>query len=714
MIRIALFAVAGLVLLAVAAIALAPMAIPPGALATRLEAALEEALGREARVAPDLRIATLPTARIRTGEIVIANPAGFDGPHFARIASADLGVRLLPLLARRVEITSFVLEGADIRLQVAADGRPNWAFEGAAAPAPASAESPAPGGEGAGRPAPSGGPALGDLVLGDVRLAGASVSFRDLATGASYDASNIDAAATLRSLDQPMEARVTASVNGAPARFEGRIAPVRPLLEGGSTAISGDARLGGARAEGSADVVLDGGGVSASGSLDARIDDVRALAALFSGAIDAPGPFGAAALSGAFSAEGASFSFRDAAFRLDDIAGEGEVGLDFSNDRPSVRLVARMEDLDLRPYLAAPGSDGAPSEPDRRSGGSARGDDGAPAGWSEEPIDVSVLSAADVAFDLATGAILIDGLSIDESALKGTIRNGVLEARLETLALYEGTGSARLGVDARGRAPKISVKAGLQGLNAAAFAAEALDLDAIEGRASFDIDMTATGASEKALVSSLEGAGSFQVADGALLGVDMGAAAEQAAGVMDRTALEAASGLLSAAGEAKRTPFSALSATFAATGGVLAVSDIAMASERVSMTGAGTIDLPRRTSDLKLRAAYTKSGTGASRSVPLFVGGPFENPRFGVDLERAAGDVARNEIDQVIDRAIGGALKRGDDDKAGAIAGAAKLLGLGKKREEPAKTEEPAEEPPAEETPSEDPPAEDGAGDGGR
>ena len=66
--------------------------------------------------------------RANTGRVEIDNPDGFTQTHFASMDAMSARVKLLPLLSKHVEITSFTLKNPLINLETTIDGRSNWVF----------------------------------------------------------------------------------------------------------------------------------------------------------------------------------------------------------------------------------------------------------------------------------------------------------------------------------------------------------------------------------------------------------------------------------------------------------------------------------------------------------------------------------------------------------------------------------------------------------
>ncbi|MEL7488538.1 MAG: AsmA family protein, partial [Pseudomonadota bacterium] len=155
-------AVLALIVMLAAIVALAPMLIPASQYKGAIEDAATSALGREVSIGDDLSFTLFPQTAFRVSDLKVANAEGFDGATFVEMEAAEIGVKLLPVLSRRVEIKTFVLRKPVLNLARAADGSVNWNLASADAgdaDGDASSETGAPGDV-----------ALNELSLGDVRI----------------------------------------------------------------------------------------------------------------------------------------------------------------------------------------------------------------------------------------------------------------------------------------------------------------------------------------------------------------------------------------------------------------------------------------------------------------------------------------------------------------------------------------------------------------
>ncbi|HHL42337.1 MAG TPA: AsmA family protein, partial [Hellea balneolensis] len=124
-----LFIVLGvLILLLVAAVLILPSLVPSSVYKSRIEEQISTSLGRKVDIAGDVKLSVFPTLKAKAKQVTIANADGFTPSYFAKMDTLEAGVKLLPLLSKKVEITKFNLVNADINLTKAKSGDVNWAF----------------------------------------------------------------------------------------------------------------------------------------------------------------------------------------------------------------------------------------------------------------------------------------------------------------------------------------------------------------------------------------------------------------------------------------------------------------------------------------------------------------------------------------------------------------------------------------------------------
>ncbi|MGE0409619.1 MAG: AsmA family protein [Amphiplicatus sp.] len=628
-----ILALVALVVLLFAILVVAPGFIPVGAYKGRIEAAASEALGRKVAIGDGLRLKIIPQTAFRVEGLEIANEEGFAAPYLARVKAAEIGVKLIPLLSKSVVIDHFILTEPEINLARAADGRVNWNIAGG-------------GKESAG----AGGGEVKDLRLGDVRIIDGKATYADAQGGKNYEASDIDLAIRLDSLQEPLEANGTLVFDGAPAKVDLVLTSLDAMMRREDANLKLDLTLGAAKA--GADVVVKTkDALSYSGPASLSAPDLRAFAAHLGAPIPETPGFEKLAVDGMAAGDANGVKLSNATIKFDAIDATGELALDWAGARPKASGAVEAGALDLRPYLPPP----------------AESAQGFPA-WSEDKIDFSGLKNIDADLNIGAEKIFLNELEFGESRLHLVIENGRMTADIPELGLYGGGGSGRLVVDARPATPTIAGAFDVASVKAEPFALALMRTDRLLGLGGLKFDFTASGSSQAAIMRTLDGSGGFDVSEGALKGVNLTKLAK-AVGEIQKGGLNPAaiaSAVTAAQAPTERTDFSELLSQFTVRNGLVSAPTISLTAPFLAMTGTGSVNLPGQTLDLRLspRARTTMSGEdGASLAIPLRVTGTFSQPKMAVDLE----SLLKGRAEQSVKSIIGGFGK-----KEGAADGAAK------------------------------------------
>ncbi len=109
----------GLVVVAVIALLLL---VDVNAYKPRIEAAATDALGMELKIGGKAALRLVPSVGISVADIHVRNR----GTELAKLGSLRIGVKLIPLLSRNLQITEFILEKPDVLIEKGKDGKFNF------------------------------------------------------------------------------------------------------------------------------------------------------------------------------------------------------------------------------------------------------------------------------------------------------------------------------------------------------------------------------------------------------------------------------------------------------------------------------------------------------------------------------------------------------------------------------------------------------------
>jgi AsmA protein len=633
--------------LAAAAVAL-PRLVPVESHARDLLAALGRRLGHEVAVEGPIRLRVLPRPAIAISGVSVAGTGG------GRLAAADTVEATLdpwPLLSGRVVVSDLVVEGPAVTLALDAEGRGNWRRPADAGGGPAPAPTPPPAPQG-----PTGGertaaePPAAALAFERVRVSGGRVEWSDARSGRRHVATDIEARAAWPDLAGPGTLEADLRLDGRPVSVEASVGPgaqgPRPLR---LTAAGEPLRLS---FDGQADVEAR----TAAGRVEAAAPSLAAAAAwlaLGEGLPDRP-----ARLAGRVEAAPERVSLAGGEVGLGAHQARADLALALGGPRPRLTGSVAAGRLVLdRPARASGAGDAAPASAPKAAPAAApspavqspaapspavqspaapspgsppaapRGPTGTPpAGTPAAGPDLSGLRALDAALDVALDGLETEGLELGPARGRAVLEAGRLELRVADAALHDGTVSGRLTLDGNRPVPPVALDLRFSGVQAGPLLRRLADFDGLTGAASGSVALTGQGTTPDALIPTLDGRGALSFKDGAFRGIDLAHALQ--------AALATLRGGASGAGQGQ-TAFAELAASWTMADGVARTDDLRLAGPLLNATGAGTVDLPAETLDLRLEARAPE--TGVDFAVPLHLRGPIASPSVSPDLTGLAG-----------------------------------------------------------------------------
>ncbi|MFQ5467289.1 MAG: AsmA family protein, partial [Kiloniellaceae bacterium] len=602
-----LIGLAAVVVLVVVALFAVPALIPVETYKARIEDAAREATGRALTLKGDLKLSLLPRVELEAADVAFANAPGARAPNMASLERLVLQLQVFPLLSGQIKVDSFVLVKPVINLEVDKAGRPNWRFALAAAAAPAEAAAPATGEA----------LSLPDLSLGDVRIEDGRVTYRDGRGGQTFEASAINMTVSLPNMDGPVRAEGSLVWNGEKLTLTLETENLRGLAGGEATPLrlALDAKPIKVQVDGQ---VTNAAPPRRGGRLDLDVPSIRALAAWSGSPIEGGGSgLGPLKIAGKIDATDTRFAFSEAVIALDGMNAKGDLSADIGGAKPDLKGRLDVDRVDLNVYMPPAGT------PTDSAG------EPAPAGWSDAPIALDGLKAANVDFTLTVGEILAQDIKVGRSAVRAVLKDGLLKVDLSELNLYGGTGTGRITVDARGPVPAVTKTFAIQGIQARPFLTDAAGFERLEGVGRMDISIATKGRGQKAMVEALDGKGAVKFENGAIVGINLAAMARNVGSAF----------LDPGADKTQKTDFAELSGTFTIDKGQLSNKDLLLLNPLIRLTGAGTVDLPARTLKYRVEPKVVASVEGqggaagaAGIAVPVIIEGPWDNLSYKPDL----------------------------------------------------------------------------------
>ena len=106
----------------------AAQSVNPAALTQLIRTSVKDATGRDVTVTGPIHLTLFPSVGVAAEHVSLSNADWASKAEMVTLGRMDLAIKLLPLLAGRIEIGRITLSGLDLYLQAKADGTGNWLF----------------------------------------------------------------------------------------------------------------------------------------------------------------------------------------------------------------------------------------------------------------------------------------------------------------------------------------------------------------------------------------------------------------------------------------------------------------------------------------------------------------------------------------------------------------------------------------------------------
>jgi AsmA protein len=603
-----------------------PLFISADDVRNQLFAQIESATGYRLRMSGPVDVTLFPSFRLVAEDVGIAQPAARGDTEFATAKKLKFGLMLKGLLDGKMRMTEVTLIDPIITVR-------------SAPPKPVAGEQ--ADGTRSGQPGGSSGPEvaaqLSSLSLDKLVIENGTVILPPSGQMPGKRIEKLNLAASLPAFDAPLEFDASAIVDGKAIEAAGSIGNFGRFLEGSPAPVS---------LQGTAPSYLEG---KATLSGTATYNDNAFALSQFSAKAGDQTLTGTAfyqdetltlsqftATSGPYSLAGnASYSNNKVTINplRASVRGtpfDGWMTADLANQVPYVVSSLAVKTVDINALTGAAKSKSA------GGGGVTNGSDtggglSGGSGWSDAPIDFSPLKTMNGKFGLSAEEFIYDHVKIRSVKVQATLSGGKLDATVANFNLYGGAGKAVVAIDASGKTPAQSVKVSFVQFDAYPFLRDAANFQNIEGKGTIALDLSATGASQSAIVSGLGGNAKLDFVDGAIRGVNIAKMLRN----LGTGIVEGWQG-----GEAEKTDFASLGGSFKVAQGKATTDDLHLVGPLVRLTGAGTVDLPVKWLNFRVdpRLVASLEGQGgkqdlAGLGVPVMISGPWDKPKIYPDIK---------------------------------------------------------------------------------
>jgi len=707
-----ILALVGVVLLVLAALVIGiSLLFDPNDYKGEIAGVVKEHTGRDLIIDGELKLSLFPWLSIKTGTLALANSPGFGDEPMARVAAAGARIRLLPLLKRRVEVDTVLLQGLKLNLITDRAGRTNWADLGAAEPV-------GPKGDAVKVPEPAApGLALAAIVVQGVDIRQGQVNWDNRAARRTYTLHNLHLKTGKLVAGRPATVRLNFELEGTnlPRRLPLTVDSTVSLdlekrslvLEGLSLEATGG-EITAAMALPRAEMNIDRGTLAANdlsvtvAGLPAQLrlqipkigvdlenqtlsvpkfllnaDGVRLHGNLsgtrivdaprYTGSLDIPefnlrqflhtvgvdvhtmdlSAFSRASLKGRLNAD----SDRLGVTRLVAVLDESNLTGSFTVRnfaKPSYRFDLAVDGIDLDRYFP-PGE----KQEDKK---------GAEPGRVPGTALFALLAGAIRGLD-ADGALHIKklkaaGVMTQDIEVRVASANGVFRVTPLRARLYGGGLRGEIRYDVRGDEPVLGVNEKLSSVQLEPLLTDAGITKKLSGRGDLDVQLVGRGAQGQRILRTLKGHAVFLVSDGMIKGLDirnMILAARRLRAELRGKEVEVE------VNEKDEFRFTEMTGKLVFVDGIVRNDDLYIKSPLFRITGKGSADLIRETVNYLLNVTITATGKGQGGEeleelkgypIPIRIKGKLGAPDFTVDIEAAVRAEIKRKIRKELEKRI--------------------------------------------------------------
>ncbi|MEJ2220688.1 MAG: AsmA family protein [Desulfobacterales bacterium] len=617
---------AGLVVLVIAVLLIAPAFIDIRDYKPQLEKKVAEATGRSFSVGDDLSLSLFPWAGVSFSDLRLGNTAGFSEKDLVTVKSFEVRVKLLPLISKEIQVKRFILNEPKITLVKNKNGQVNWAQPDDAKKKPAAEKT----AKASKSEAADTGLPIKDLTVGEFTIKDGSITWIDHAADIRKKITAVNLKLKDVSLERPITLSFSALLDNQPLSIDGTVGPVGKDFKKATVPLDLDIQaLKELALQLKGKVENPGSKPGIDMALEVKAFSPRKLMAAlgqdFPVVTADPKALEQVALKASLKGGQTKIAITDGIMKLDESTLKFSLtASDFS--RPRLAFDLNLDRIDVDRYLP-PKSD-KPASADKPA--------------EKIPIDYDPLRKLILDGRIQIGQLVASRAKIENLLLQIKAQNGIFNLDPLKLNMYQGDVSGDGNFNVQTDTPKSSLNLNVKNVQAGPLLQDVLEKDILEGIANANIKLAMAGDDAPMIKKTLNGDGQVRFNDGAIIGIDL-------AGMVRN--VKSAFGLEQKPSQRPRTDFAELTAPFRIRKGLVHTPQTSLKSPLIRIIAAGDAHLVKETLDFRVepKVVGTIKGQGDTEQrsglmVPVLVTGTFSKPKFAPDL---AG-VAKKQLEETI------------------------------------------------------------------
>jgi hypothetical protein len=556
---------------------------------------VEEATGRKLVIGGDIgfKISLIPTVVVN--DVKFANASWGSKPDMLSLDKFEVQASLLPLLSGNIQVNRVILLKPVIFLETDKQGKGNWVLESKKTEAKPD-------------PAPESETALPAIVVNEVRIENAKITYKDGVTGNITDVDIEKIVTESDGLNDPLSLLVKITYNEIPIQIEGTLGSLNQLTANDIYPIDlmidiSDAKIG---LNGQVAKPMEAKGLELE--INFNVDSLSKLSKLAGSELPALGPI---SLTGKLSDGDGSYLIKSMKLQAGNTDLSGDLTANVSGKRPALTANLSSNSIDL--VELSGGEVVAKKEAKKERV------------FSSDPLPLEGLRSVDANVTVNAKQIKTSSLVLAKTKIVLTLNNGNLSINPLSTLVAGGTMNANIGLNASGKTAALVTDINIKGL-------ELSQLEYFKGKVTgaktdVTIKVKGSGNSVSKIMAGLNGKLLAKIGKGKLTDSKTKAAGTDLFSMLNPTATTREGTLI----ECGVINFNIKDGIATADKG------IAIAANTMNVVGSGTIDLKTEKLDIGITP---KAREGAGISVGQLaelvrVRGTLANPKPGLDTMAA-------------------------------------------------------------------------------